>query len=727
MGRREIGVTSGDFTIPENRSDGHAKVTGAARYAADFDHDDALEVAFTRSPYPHARILSVDTSVAAAMPGVRAIVTGADLPAVRLGRRLQDWPVLASDRVRMVGERVAAVAADTAMQAQAAARAVEVHYEELDPVLDHRTAVDPDAPTLHPEGASYTFIGGDTPVRSHRNVQGELGHEHGDVDEAFSAAVHVFEHVFELPKALAGYLEPKAAMAWIDDGVLQILTTNKSPFRLREQMAVAMGIAEDQIVVKTGAIGGDFGGKGLSVDEFVLAHLAKVTGRRVRTVAGFADDMSTTTTRHGGSLHLRTAVDENGRFLAHQARALVDGGAYAAGKPNPDLVPPKFPLALSGYHVPAARYEATTVYTNTVPGGNARSPGQPQSAFAGESHVDIIALELGIDPLELRLRNAIADGEPDVAGSRWKSSTMTTTLRALQDAMRSHPVRDGYTRGVAAGSRALASGDAAVRVAVTAEADVAVVTGVSDQGGGALTMIRRVVARELGIDEGRVVVRRGDTAEALWDKGVGGSRVTPIVGGAARAGAIELRARLDALAPGRPVSEQLALAAEDGGFEVVGEFTHPGGIRSTAACFVDLAVDEGTGAIDVSHIVLVADVGTVINPLAARGQLVGGIANGLGYALMEELIVEEGRVVSPNLNEYKLPTMRDMPKIDIVLLEDDKGPGPYGAKSTGELSNYLVAPAVANAVHRACGVRVTSLPITAEKVYRALGEMRITT
>jgi CO/xanthine dehydrogenase Mo-binding subunit len=708
-------------TRPEYRSDGPSKVTGKATYAADFDHDGALEVAFTRSPLSHARILSVDTSEAEVMPGVRAVVTGRDLEPLRLGRRLQDWAPLALDRVRMVGERVAAVAAETPQQAEAAARAIDVRYEELEPVFDRHAAVGPDAPILHPEGASYTFIGGETPVRSHPNVQGELAHEHGDVDAGFAAAAHVFEHTFELPKSLAGYLEPKAAMAWIEDEVINVITTNKSPFRLREQLAVAMGIPEGGIVVKTGSIGGDFGGKGLSIDEYVLVHLARTTGRRVRTVTGFADDMSTTTTRHAGTLRLRTAVAEDGRFLAHEASALIDGGAYAAGKPNPDLVPPKFPLALAGYHVPAARLDAKTVYTNTVPGGNARSPGQPQSAFAGESHIDLIAHELDIDPLELRLRNAIRPGQPDVAGSLWETSTMSSTLRALQQEMSERPLRDGFARGVAAGTRALASGAGAVRVAVTADANVVVLTGISDQGGGALTMLQRVAARELGIDEERIIVKRGDTAEALWDKGVGGSRVTPIIGGATRAGAIELKARLDALAPDRSTMQQLALAAEDGGFEVVGEFTHPSGVRSTAACFADVAVDEETGAITVAHITIVADVGTVINPLAARGQIVGGLANGLGFAMTEELVIEDGRVVGPNLNEYKIPTMADMPELHVVLLQDDKGPGPFGAKSTGELSNYLVAPAIANAVQIAAGVRVTSLPMTAEKVYDMLG------
>lgn len=706
------------FAMGEYRIEGPDKVTGAARYAADFEHDDALEVAFARSPLPHARIVSIDTSEAASMPGVRAVVIGRDLAGIRLGRRFQDWPALAWDRVLMVGERVAAVAADTAQQAEAAARAIAVEYDELDPILDMREALSADAPVLHPEHDSYTYIGGSTPNRSHANVQGERSHEHGDVDKAFAGAAHVFEHTFSFAKTFTGYLEPRACMAWMEDGRIHILTTNKAPFRLRDQMAVALQVPEDSIVVRAGVIGGDFGGKGLSIDEYTLAHLARVTERRVRTVTGFADDVSTTTSRHAGSIRLRSAVTADGRFLAHEAWALMDGGAYAAGKPNPELVPAMAHVTLSGYHVPAARLDVKCVYTNTLPGGNARSPGQPQSAFAGESHIDLIATALGIDPLALRLRNAIADGDTDVTGSRWETSTMTATLLALRDEMKRRPLADGHWRGISAGSRAVASGDASVRLVVTPASTIKVITGVTDQGGGAFTMIQRVVARQLGVELHQVGVRGGDTDNALWDKGVGGSRVTPVVGGAALAAAVELSARLDTLAPNRPISEQLAVAAEGGGLEVVGEFAHPGGIHSTAACCVDLAVDVDTGAIAVSDIIVVADVGTVINPLGAKGQLVGGIANGLGTALMEELVMDDGAVIGANLSEYKIPTIADMPKMHVVLLEDDKGAGPFGAKSVGELSNYLIAPAIANAVHQATGVRVTSLPITAEKVYR---------
>lgn len=709
---------------PESRIDGPAKVTGEARYAADFDHADALEVAFARSPHPHARITSIDTAEAEGMPGVFAVVTGRDLRPLRLGRRLQDWPPLAWDRVRMVGERVAAVAAETRDQAVAASLAIDVRYEVFDPLLDMRKALLDDAPILHPDRAEYTYLGGDEPARSHHNIQGQITVAHGDVDAAKAASGAAFEHTFSVPKALAGYLEPRACMAWMDQDRLHILTTNKSPFRLRDQMAVAFGIPEESIVVETGAIGGDFGGKGLSVDEYVLAHLARTTGRRFRTVTGFADDMSTTSTRHAAEIRLRSTVDTDGRFLSHEVSVLVDGGAYAAGKPNPDLTPAKIHVGLSGYRVPTARLEATTVYTNTVPGGNARSPGQPQSVFAAESHVDLIATAMNIDPLELRLRNAIEDGQTDVAGSRWATSSMTTTLEALRREMEQRPIRADHSRGIAAGARAVAAGVGSVTMAVTTDGDVSVATGIADQGGGGPTMLRRVVADRLAVDVERVVVRLGHTGQALWDKGVGGSRVTPIVGGAALAGATAIKTRLDEIAPGRATEEQLAIAAEDGGFEVVGEFDHPAGVRSTAACCVDLAVDEETGAISVDHILVIADVGTVINPLGARGQLVGGIANGLGYALMEELVVEDGGVLTPNLSEYKIPTIKDMPDVDVVLLEDDKGPGPFGAKSAGELSNYLIAPAIANAVHRACGVRITSLPITAEKVHAALHHRR---
>ncbi|MBI4171285.1 MAG: xanthine dehydrogenase family protein molybdopterin-binding subunit [Actinobacteria bacterium] len=707
----------------ERRIEGRDKVTGRARYAADVRVEGALQVAFLRGPLPHARITSVDPARALAMPGVRAVITGADVRPARLGRRLQDWPVLAWDRVRFVGDRVAAVAAETVAQAEAAAAAIEVGYEELPAVFDPEAALAPDAPILHADAAAYRYLKGTREPVPHPNVQGVSRYEHGDVEAGFAAAAHVFEHAFDVARVFPGALEPRASVVWLAGDTINVVSTNKSPFALRDHMASGLDVPAERIVIDAGYIGGDFGGKGLSIDEYALTFLARITGRPVRTVTRYLDEMRATTTRNGGRIVLRTGVDASGRIVAHEGRVVLNGGAYAAGQPNVRLVPAEATMTLAGYRVPNARVEAMTVYTNVVPGGNARAPGQPQASFAGESHIDLIARALRIDPLELRLRNAIRPGDEDLRGHRWERSMMVPVIETLRrEARWGTPLPPGRGRGMAIGARQSPGGvlSSSVLVGVTPGAEVEVVTSISDQGGGAHTMLQRIVAAELAVPIDRVVVRRGTTADTPPEAGVGGSRVTPVVGGAALAGARALRDRLAAIAPGLPLLEQIERAARGGGAQVRGTHQHAPGMHSTYAYAVEVEVDRETGEVHLRDCVLVADIGTVINPLALRGQLVGGFAQGLGQALMEEMRIEDGVVTNAGLGDYKMPTIADVPSVRVVLLTDDKGDGPFGAKSVGELTNPAVAPALANAIEDAVGVRVRSLPLTAEKVRAAI-------
>lgn len=707
---------------PEYRVEGRDKVTGRARYAADVSLPGMLWAAFLASPHPHARIRAIETSEACRVPGVRAVLTGAHVRPARFGRRLLDWPVLAWDRVRFVGDRVAAVAAETRAQAEAAAAAIAVDYEELPAVLDPEAALAPDAPVLHEDREEHAYLGGTRPPVPHPNVQGYALHEHGDVANAMARAARVFEHVFETARTHQGYIEPRASLVWLEGEIVHVVSTNKAPFALRDQMAKALGIAAERIVVDAGHIGGDFGGKGLSLDEFALYFLARATGRPVKTVMTYADDLTSTNTRHAARIRLRTGVDRDGNIVAHEGRVLFDGGAYAAGKPVATILPGEALLTLAGYRVPNARVEALAVYTNTVPAGHARAPGQPQNAFAAESHVDLIARAIGMDPLEFRLRNAIRAGDVDVNGERWESSMVPAVLQMLRRESGWGAARSaGRGRGVALGCRPSGHGKASLILQVTPDGQVEVFTAVSDQGGGAHTMLQRTVAAALEIAPERVRVRRGTTAETPYDPGVGGSRVTPVHGNAALAAARALRERLAALAPGAPIDVALARAAEDR-VRVVGEHDYSRGSENYAsyACVVDIEVDRETGAIRPVGATLVADIGTVINPVALRGQLEGGFVFGLGQALMEDLRVEGGRVTTAHLGDYKLPTIADVPPLRTILLTDDPGPGPFGAKSVGELSNPGPGPAVANAVHDAVGARVTSLPITAERVLAAL-------
>jgi CO/xanthine dehydrogenase Mo-binding subunit len=713
----------GGLQRPERRIEGHAKVTGTAPFVADVKRPGMLHAAFLRSPYPHARIVSIDATAARRLGGVHAVLTGADVKPLRLGRRLQDWPLLAWDTVRFVGDPVAVVAAETLAIAETAAGLILVTYDELPAVLDPLDALLPTAPILHPESLEYRYLGGERPPRDHPNIQGQVGHEHGDVDAGFAAAAHVVEGRFTVARNFPGHLEPHGSLVWMEGDRFHIRSTNKSPFRLRDNLEGSLDIPKDQLVIDSTFIGGDFGGKGFSADDYVLTILARMTGRPVRSVPRFGDDLRATNTRHAAVLDLRIGFDADGRILAHEAESLFDGGAYAAAKGNLGLVPGGSLHTLAGYAVPSARIRVRTVYTNLVPGGHVRAPGQPQNTFAAESLMDMAARRLGIDPLELRRRNAIRPGAIDVLERRWATASMVEVIDTVRrEAAWERPLPPGRGRGLAIGTRSSPSGgrDGLAVFRVLPDGRVEILTAIADQGAGSHTAFQRIAAEALGVPLERVTSRNGPTSETAFDLGSGGSRVTPVIGGAVLAGAMALAARLDADGPGLDRLVQLDRAAAAGDVTVTGTFEHPAGIFCTFAFAVEVEVDRDTGQVRVLEGVLAADVGTVINPLGLRGQLVGAIVAGLGQATMEDVVIEDGVINSANLGDYKMPTMPDVPPLRIVLVPSSDGAGPFGAKSGGELGNVSIGPAIANAVDDAVGCRITALPITAERVFRAL-------
>ncbi|HEY1296154.1 MAG TPA: xanthine dehydrogenase family protein molybdopterin-binding subunit [Chloroflexota bacterium] len=738
---------------PEYRVEGPLKVTGSARYTADMALPGMLWLAYTRSDRPHARIVSVDVSAARQLTGVHAVLTGADIGDVALGRRLLDWPALARDRVRIIGDRIAAVAAESREIAEEAASLVRVEYEDL-PLVTLENALDDDAPVLHPDIDTYRVLsGGKRPKTPHPNIHGYAVVEKSETGESlesvFERADHVFEHTFSTAREFQGFLEPRACVVWIDEeGRIRIINTNKSPAAVRQQLATALDLPESQIVIDTTFIGGDFGGKGLSIDEFTCVFLARATGRPIKAVMAYVDELQASNSRHSAIMHLRTAVSKDGKFLAHASEAIIDGGAYAAGKVSPALVVPAH-NTLTAYHVPVTRLEAKAVYTNSIPGGSMRAPGDPQSMFASECHVDMIAQALGMDPIELRRRNALRDGDPSVTGERVHRARALEVLDALERESRwSTPLPDGKGRGVSLGVRHIGAGATAIVMRLLEGGEVEVITGVADQGGGAYTVLRRVAAAVMSVDPRRVIIRHSDTAGPAPDPGVGGQRTTHVLGRAAQAGATEMKARLEELAAeamGWPAGEvrleddHFVAGESSAPFEEVAEQinrgptvevrgaydgTHkPGepGDFEFAGYVVQAAVDRDTGSVAIDDVVLVADVGTIINPVAHQGQLDGGLMFGIGAALMEDLSVQEGRITTPSLGDYKMPCQMDTPPFRTVLIHDPTaGPGPLGGKAAGELTNTSVAPAVANAVAAACGARLTQIPLTAERIHAAL-------
>src|SRR5437879_9931068 len=381
---------------PVGKLEGLGKVSGQARYPGDVTLPGLVWGKALRSPLPHARILRIDTSKAKALAGVLAVLTAQDLPNILVGRRMFDMPVLARDRVRFIGERLAVVAALDPDLAEEALALIDVEYEDLPAVFDPVEAIKDGAPILHENPGAYD---GAPSERRQPNVQSVLRFKLGDVDAGFREADRVFEHTFTTQLAHQGYLEPHAGVVAIDeDGRVQVWASNKMPFRLKELLSLALQLPPEQIRVNLTPIGGDFGGKGSLMDLPLAYHLARVTGRPVKMLMRYAEELMAGNPRHPSGITFRTGVTRDGRIVARRVKALFNSGAYAAFKPAPSVSLGGASMGAGVYRIPNLRIESFCVYTNNIPCGHARSPGEPQMVFAEESHMDLIAMELALEP-----------------------------------------------------------------------------------------------------------------------------------------------------------------------------------------------------------------------------------------------------------------------------------------------------------------------------------------
>jgi carbon-monoxide dehydrogenase large subunit len=721
MTHRIVGQTIG-------RLDGAGKVTGADRYSADVTLPGLVWGKALRSPLPHARILGIDTSRARALPGVLAVLTAADVPDILVGRRMFDMPLLARDRVRFVGEKVAVVAAVDPEIAEEALAAIDVEYQDLPATVDLSRALESDAPVVHENPGAYE---GAPKERPHPNVQSVLRFKLGDVTAGFREADRTFEHTFRTQLAHQGYLEPHAGVVALDaDGRVQVWASNKMPYRLKELLSHALQLPQERIRVNLTPIGGDFGGKGSLMDLPLAYHLARATGRPVKMVMRYTEELMAGNPRHPSVVTFRTGVKNDGRIVARQVKALFNSGAYAAFKPAPSVNLGGTSMGAGVYCIPNLLIESYCVYTHNIPCGHARSPGEPQTVFAGESHMDMIAKELGLDPAEFRRRNLLKDGDHLANGHHLEAVRAKETLEAALEASRWSTPKPGpwIGRGVAMTHRHIGVGFTNARLRLETTGKVTLMIGLPDTGTGAHLTLRQVVAEVLGlaIEDVQVEVVNTDVFEN--DSGVGGSRVTHTGGRAAYHASEKLKEMIAAEAtrigtPGASLAAIAQAAAREGRTLEASHFydakSHAA-VTSFTAQVAEVEVDPATGQVRVRHFTTAHDVGTVINPIGHQGQIEGGLIQGLGYALMEELPTEGGRISTLNLGEAKLPTIGDVPPLTTVLVEDPVGPGPFRAKAIGEGSISAVAPAIANAVADACGVRIHDLPITAEKVYFAL-------
>lgn len=732
---------------PVPRAEGHEKVTGRTIYAADVNLPGLLWGKILRSPYAHARIRHIDASEARQIPGVRAVITGQDIPGRYMGKMIRDMPVLCWDVARFVGDRVAAVAADTLEAAEEALDLIHVQCEELPAVFDPLEAMRPDAPRIHEDVAAYDGAPEQRLALDVHNGLTRLAWSKGDVERGFRREADlVLEHTFRIPARHQGYLEPHAGVIAIgSDGRIQVWASVKNPFNVRTQMAKAIGAPEQRIRINVVNVGGEFGGKGDACDLPIAYFLAERAGRPVKIVMSYAEELTAGNPAHPTVVTVRSGVKRDGRIVARHLRAIHACGAYGALKSNASLA--TWHYVGGPYRVENGSFEFLQVYTNTVPGGYYRSPGSVATFFALESHTDIIARGLGMDPAEFRLKNLLAEGEEDAVGRRLRSVRFREVLKAaLKGAGWKKPkAGPNFGRGMALFGRHISGGDTGVILTVEPDGSFTVVSPTFDQGAGTHTILRQLVADEMRVPIRQVRVVIGDTDVAPRDGGARASRVTFVAGRAVVEACEKLRARLleqasrtlecppDEVEFGnsrfrlrQDTSQQLSLkrvVAQAGGKLTVTtnvDLPQPDDVTYISAQVAEVEVDRETGKIRLHRFFTAHDVGTIINPVTHQGQIDGAVVMGVGQGVMEELVMENGKVINASLGDYKLPTAPDIPKLKTLLVHSEGGLGPLQAKAIGEFANNSPPAALANAVADAVGVRLFELPITAERIYRAL-------
>ncbi|HEV8344220.1 MAG TPA: xanthine dehydrogenase family protein molybdopterin-binding subunit [Candidatus Binatia bacterium] len=719
------------------------KVTGKAMYAVDLTLPNMLWGKVLRSPIAYGRIKRIDTSKAEKIPGVKAVFTGHAVTGIRIGRRIYDMPVLADGIVRFVGEKVAAVAGDSEEIAEQALEFIEVEYEEIEPLLDPLQALSPSAPLLHPEVAGYMGLPGKLETPTNAFVQ--LSWRKGDIEAGFRHSDLVLENTFQTQVAHQAYIEPHScAVKANESGGAEIWACSKVPFALRAQMATAFGVEAEKFLVHPCYIGGDFGGKGDFMDVPVAYVLSLRSGRPVKMIMEYGEEFLAGNPRHASVVKVKSGVTKEGRILAHRMEFIFDSGAYGAFKPIGYLFGAH--EAAGPYRMENVLIEEKIVYTNKVPCGHMRAPGDPQGVFANESQMDLLARQLRMDPVRFRRMNLMADGDDSPVGRKIPHIKAEDTLdRLIQESKFYSPKKTHVGRGLAIIQWLALGGESYVFIRIDDKGNITVSTAMLDQGAGAGTVLQQIVAEELQVSWRTISLETLDTTKVPTDAGVGASRSTRTYGNACYEAAVKAREEiLNSVAvcfgeerqglilfkggvltkKERKIPYSEVVKAKGLPIVVQGHYKNEeiGPQASICAQMAEVEVDPETGQIYLNKFLSAHSTGKVLNPLMHDGQIDGGIVMGLGYALMEEVFFADGRVASANFGDYKIPTIRDIPKLRKIVSETPVGRGPYSSMSIGETPIITVAPAIANAIHDAVGVRIKSLPLTAEKVLRGLSE-----
>ncbi len=753
---------------PLPRPDAVAKVTGAAKYTDDFAFPGMLHARTLRAKYPHALVKRIDTSKAKALAGVRAVLTADDIPGQKNhGLVISDWPALAYEKVRYIGDPVAIVAADTREIATAALDLIEVEYEQLPVVADPVFARQPGAALVQESG----------------NLLKHIKVRKGDMDEGFAQADVILEKTFHTPTTEHAFLEPECSIGCVtDEGRVEVYVGSQIPYQDRSQIAKCLNVPDDQVRVIGCLIGGGFGGKEDIAGQIHVALLAKAAGRPVKMLYDRHESMLFHPKRHATVIRVKIGAKKDGTLTAVETELYGDSGAYAS---LGEKVMTRATTHSAGpYEAPHLKADCYAMYTNNPPSGAFRGFGVTQSAFAVETMMDMLAEALKIDPVELRRKNALRVGSvtntgqrlnesvgllecidkvagkiKELEGSEGNEGTQGTPLSSLSSHISLSSPHKKRAWGIAVGYKNTGLGGgapdkSAAEVEVYADGSAEVRTSAAEIGQGLPTVIAMCAAEELGLPYERVRVLLSDT-DLTPDAGpTTASRQTYVTGNAARLAAKTLREAMASMLAEKydvppdsirfeeglarvnghtvPIGEAAVMMKNEGRdpkalYEYWAPKTQPLGTGgdmhfgfSFAAQAAEVEVDTQTGEVHVLRMIAAHDIGRAINPLALQGQIEGGMMMGLGNALTEEFVVKDGYVFTDTLARYKMPSIKHAPEIISFIVEDETADGPYGAKGVGEIASIPTTPAITNAIYHACGVRVMSLPVDQDKLLLAL-------
>jgi xanthine dehydrogenase molybdenum-binding subunit len=732
------------------------KLSGTAVYTDDLVMPGMLYGKVLRSPFPHAMVRGIDTSKAKRVPGVRAVITFRDVPPVRFNSfaasvtaDLPEDESILTDHCRYVGDKVAAVVAEDEAAAEEAISLIKVDWDQLPFVLDPEDSLNPGSPRLHDQG----------------NLVERVVFSGGDIEEGFKTADHIFENVYRSSRAQPCPIEPHCCIAWYSPaGSVTIWSATQTPFRIRRVLAKVLGLPVGDVRIIKPVVGGGFGNKNELHYEHIGALLSKMTGRPVKFRSTREEVFHASSRRHSVTASLKTGVTKDGRIVARQGRFIVDTGAYATH--GPEVTRMLGTMWASLYPAPHWSFEGLCVYTNTTIAGAFRGYGNPQGHWAMESQMDEIAEALGMDPIELRLKNHIRLGEIQPVTeypiqSIGLDECISRGAEAIGWANRGAPSeKSGRIRrgiGMAAlmhftGVKPFVHEVGTAIVRLNEDGTVALLTGAADVGQGSNTVLAQIVATELGIPLAWVKVQAADTATTPYAVGTRGSCVTHNEGKPAQLAAMAVKAKIIeraatmtgisptglSLEAGRIMNvasgETLLTirdVAENSHFgenpaPITGEatFNPPTMAPSFGAQFAEVEVDTETGQVSVKKMVAIHDIGRAINPLSCEGQIQGALQQGMGYALTEGLTFSRntGQPLNPSFLDYKILSAADMPAIEVGLVESYEPTGPFGAKGLGESGLVPTAPALANAIANAVGVRCRELPMTSERLWVLLKE-----